>query len=148
MSTTSKQQQPDSQQGGTTSPSGEVLRISPQQFHFTGTSLPLPAKQGTLFRHQELTLDSIEAENIDNFWLGSSHSTEQGSVFFLAPYSLLLLRITSTFSFPFSPFLSAIPQYPLFYSRHILSTTSFTGHAGFSKEGRGVVVVEKRGRKK
>ncbi|KAF9538843.1 hypothetical protein EC957_006163 [Mortierella hygrophila] len=37
MSTTSQQQQPDSQQGGATSPSNEVLRISPQQFHFTAS---------------------------------------------------------------------------------------------------------------
>ncbi|KAG9069415.1 hypothetical protein KI688_010317 [Linnemannia hyalina] len=37
MSTASLQQQPDSQQGGVSSPSNEVLRISPQQFHFTAS---------------------------------------------------------------------------------------------------------------
>ncbi|KAH7047673.1 PapD-like protein [Linnemannia elongata] len=37
MSTTSQQQQPDSQQGLSTSPSNEILRISPQQFHFTAS---------------------------------------------------------------------------------------------------------------
>ncbi|KAG0304614.1 hypothetical protein BGZ97_001398 [Linnemannia gamsii] len=37
MSTTPQQQQPDSLPGSTTSASNEVLRISPQQFHFTAS---------------------------------------------------------------------------------------------------------------